>query len=449
VSSDRRVVAVDLGAASIRVAAVDLDAGVPEVEVLHRWRNAPVKAGDGTLRWDWPRIVSEVETGLAKAVAAGPVASIGVDGWGVDYGLIDSAGVPVALPFSYRDLRTASWESVLDKVGADHIYELTGIQLMAINTLFQLAVHDREELDRAAAMLLLPDLLVHALTGTVGAERSNASTTAMLSITDGRWLDELVEAIGLQPAILPGIIDAPGEAGSWQGIPVTTVGSHDTASAFLGMPGLPEPGTVFVSSGTWVLVGVERDRADTSEPARLANFSNERGALGGFRLLKNLTGFWMLEQCRPAWGNPPVEDLLREADAVSDPVPLVDATDARFVSPDSMLEEIIDAAGFEHDPTRPEIVRCILESIAGGVGGIVEELSAITGTAMQRVYVVGGSARVDLLNRLIAERTGLPVTVGASEATALGNAVVQGVGVGHFASLDTARRWLRGTGVPL
>lgn len=444
-----RVVAIDLGAASIRVAAVDLAAAVPEVEVLHRWRNSPVEAADGTLRWDWPRIVSEVETGLERAVAAGPVASIGVDGWGVDYGLVDTAGDLVALPFSYRDARTEQWESTLDAIGADRIYAITGIQLMAINTLFQLAVHDRAELDRARAMLLLPDLMVHALTGAQGAERSNASTSAMLDVSDGGWSGELIDGIGLSGEILPQIVDAPQRAGWWQGIRVTTVGSHDTASAFLGMPGSPGPGTVFVSSGTWLLVGVERDHADTSEPARLANFSNERGALGGFRFLKNVTGFWMLEQCRPAWGNPSIEQLIREAEAVPHSVPVVDATDTRFVSPESMLGEIVDAAGFDGEPARGEVVRCILESIATSVGDIVEELSAITGTAMERVFIVGGSARVGLLNRLIAENTGLPVVIGASEATALGNAVVQGIGVGHFADLDEARNWLEGTGVPL
>lgn len=444
-----RVVAVDLGAASIRVAAVDLLAATPAVSVLHRWKNTPVRADDGTLRWDWPRIVSEVETGLEMATTLGPVASIGVDGWGVDYGLIDAAGDLVALPFSYRDPRTDAWEATLDALGGEFIYETTGIQLMAINTLFQLAVHDPGELERAASVMLLPDLMTQTLTGTVAAERSNASTTALLAVADGEWSVPLAEGIGLSTRFLPGVVDAPATAGAWQGIPVTTVGSHDTASAFLGMPGSPEPGTVFVSSGTWVLVGVERPAADTSDAARSANFSNERGALGGFRFLKNVTGFWMLEQCRPAWGNPPIEELIREAGAVPGPVPTVDASDARFVSPASMLDEIIAAAGFESEPTRAEVVRCILESIADSVAQIIDELAMLTDTEMKEIFVVGGSARVRLLNRLIAERTGLRVFVGSPEATALGNAVVQGIGIGQFAGIDDARQWLATTGVAL
>lgn len=443
---ERRVVAVDLGAASIRVATVDLAASVPAVDVVHRWHNAPVRGVDGTLRWDWTRIVSEVEAGLALALASGPVASIGVDGWGVDYGLIDRSGDLVALPFSYRDSRTDDWYRVGDGIGLDRIYAISGIQLMPINTIFQLAVHRRDELERAATMLLLPDLMVRSLTGAEMAERSNASTTALLDVADGSWSQELIERIELPLGVLPEVVGAPQPAGSWIGIPVTTVGSHDTASAFLGMPGPSGPGTVFVSSGTWVLVGVERDAADTSQAAQAANFSNERGALGGFRFLKNLAGFWMLEQCRPVWGDPPLQDLVAEAEAYSEPVPVVDATDARFLAPESMLGEIVAAARFEGEPTRGAVVRCIFESIATGIAGVIDELSAITGTEMDRVCVVGGSAHVGLLNELIERHTGLPVVVGAPEATALGNAVAQGLGIGHFGTLEEARTWLEATG---
>lgn len=448
-SGGPRVIAVDLGAGSIRVASVDLGAAVPVVEVLHRWQNTPLRAADGSLRWNWPRIMSEVEAGLTKALASGSVASIGVDGWGVDYGLVDRSGELISLPFSYRDSRTDVWREVGDAIGLERIYGITGIQLMPINTIFQLAVHPREELDRADTMLLLPDLMVRALTGAEMAERSNASTTALLDVADGTWSRELIEHVALPPEIFSEVVDAARPAESWNGVPVTIVGSHDTASAFLGMPGPAGPGTVFVSSGTWVLVGVEREAADTSEASRAANFSNERGALGGFRFLKNLTGFWMLEQCRPAWGSPPVQDLVAEAEDYSDPVPLIDATDARFLAPKSMLREVVEAAGLEREPTRGAVVRCILESIASGVARVVDELSVITGTEMRRVCVVGGSSRVRLLNELIAFHTKLPVVVGSSEATALGNAVAQGLGIGYFAGLDEARGWLKATGTVL
>jgi len=164
------VLAVDLGATSVRVAAVDLDASQPEVDVLHRWQHSPRAATDGSLRWDWPRIVAEVEEGLRKGMASGPVASIGVDGWGVDYGLIDGAGDLVALPFSYRDRRTDGWQATAEAIGPNHLYEVTGIQLMGINTVFQLAAHDRGELDAASRLLLLPDLLIHHLGGSEATE---------------------------------------------------------------------------------------------------------------------------------------------------------------------------------------------------------------------------------------------------------------------------------------
>jgi rhamnulokinase len=445
VTTDHRVVAVDLGATSIRVASVDLGAADPAVEVVHRWRNTPVTAPDGTLRWNWPALVSEVEEGLAKAAAGGPIASIGIDGWGVDYGLVDGAGDVVSLPFSYRDPRTDGWLGIAETIGLERIYAITGIQLMPINTIFQLAVHPQAELKEATRMLLVPDLLVHELTETEAAERSNASTTAMLDLESGQWSSELVDAIGVPHEILPAIVDAPRPAGHWRGIPVTRVGSHDTASAFLGMPGAPGPGTVFVSSGTWVLVGVERPDADVSEAARAANFSNERGALGGYRFLKNITGFWMLERCRIEWGNPPVPELILEAAGVAEPVPLLDAADPRFLAPSSMLAEIIEAGGFDAEPPRAVIVRCLLESIAASIATVVRELETITRTDMREVFVVGGGARVDLLNDLIARHTGLPVVVGSPEATALGNAIVQGLGTGRFGGREEARGWLMST----
>ncbi|CAN5730108.1 rhamnulokinase family protein [soil metagenome] len=425
---------------------VDLDASVPHAEVIHRWKNAPIKAADGSLRWDWPKITSEVQAGITKALTRGPVVSIGVEGWANDYGLIDKHGDLVALPYSYRDQRTRDWAALADRLGADRIHAITGIQLISFNTLFQLGLHDRQELERANRILLLPDLMVHQLSGFEGAERSNASTTAMLGVQDGQWSSELADAIGLPKGVLPDIVAAPRQAGSWQGIPVTTVGSHDTASAFLGMPGHPGNDTVCVSSGTWVIVGVERETADLSERARHAGFSNERGALGGFRFLKNLTGFWMLEQCRIAWGNPPLDVLLHEAEDTTGPVPLVDAADHRFISPASMVEEIVAAAGFGRPPSRGEVVRCILESIVHGIVAVIDELSALTGTEMRRVFVAGGASRAGLFNQLIARETGLPVVVGSSEATALGNALAQGLGVGYFSRLEEGRQWLGTTG---
>ncbi len=444
-SSPARVLAVDLGATSVRVAAVDLDAPVPDVEVLHRCQHSPVAAADGSLRWDWPRIVAEVEKGLDLGLESGPVASIGVDGWGVDYGLTDQQGELVALPYSYRDLRTDGWQATADSIGADYLYEVTGVQLMGINTIFQLAAHDSEELDAAHRILLLPDLLVRQLGGSEGAERSNASTTGLMDARTGEWANKLIDTLSLDRSLFPDVVPAGRSAGRWRDIPIHLVGSHDTASAFLGMPGGSTPGTVFVSTGTWVIVGIERPGVETSEAARDANFSNEAGALGGVRFLKNVVGFWILDQCRSGWGDPPIDVLLEEAASVTSSVPTFDAGDDRFVTAIDMEQEVRDAADLSPDTPRRVIVRTVLESIVDGVARVIDQLFKITGTPMSQVAVVGGGARVQLLHDLLRARTGLAVMKGSPEATALGNGIAQGIAIGRFDDLVDARLWLDGT----
>ena len=440
-----RVLAVDLGATSVRVAAIDLQAPEPQVDVLHRWQHDPITDIDGTLRWNWPRIVAEVEIGLERGVATGPVASIGVDGWGVDYGLIDAVGHLVALPYSYRDPRTEKWEITADAIGTERLYGISGIQIMGINTIFQLAVHDRNELEQASRLLLLPDLLVRHLSPYEGAERSNASTTGLLNIRTGDWAYQLIEEISVDPVLFPDVVSAGRLAGSWHGVPIHLVGSHDTASAFLGMPGGSSPGCVFVSTGSWVIVGVERPGVDDSAAARMANFSNEAGALGGTRFLKNVVGFWILEKCRAAWGHPPMEELMEEAASV-ERGPIFDAGDHRFVNPNDMEQQIRDATGLSGDTPRGVIVRSVLDSIVEGIARVVDELVSITAMPMTRMAVVGGGARVPLLHELLGIRTGLRIVRGSPEATALGNAVAQGIALGRFDGIDDARGWLEASG---
>lgn len=438
-----RVAAVDLGATSVRVAVVDLDAARPEPRVVHRMPHGPVAHSDGSLRWDWTGIVAGVRTGLAAAMAEGPLHSIGVDGWGVDYGLLDHKGRLLSPPYSYRDSRTRAWEAVAERVGHRRLYETSGIQLMPINTVFQLAAHPEEELRAAAALLLLPDLMVHELCGYVGAERSNASTTGLLDARTAEWADDLVDAVGVDAALLPPLRDAPEGVGSYQGVPVHLVGSHDTASAVVALPGLPGPGGAFISSGTWVLVGAERSEPDTSGEAYGANFSNERGAFGGTRFLKNVMGFWMLERCRDAWGGPRLDDLA-EAAAVAEPVPLVDAADERFLAPDDMDAEVRAAAGLGSNASRAQVARCVLESIAAAAAAVVHELPAFTGHPVDEVFVVGGGVRMPFMNRLLERHTGVRVTAGSPEAAALGNALVQGVALGRFPDLRAARSAIAG-----
>lgn len=441
------MLAVDLGATSVRVAAVDLDASEPKVDILHRWHHAPLTDANESLRWDWPGIVEHVELGLQRGVDSGPVASIGVDGWGVDYGLIDAGGDLVDLPYAYRDTRTDGWEATAERIGVESLYAITGIQLMGINTIFQLAADSPKRLESADRILLLPDLLVNHLTGWVGAEVSNMSTTGLMNAGTNRWAESLIEAIGVPRSLFPEPEHAGTTAGSWQGIPVSLVGSHDTASAFLGVPFRPGVESVFVSTGSWVIVGVERPAPDTTTKAQAHNFSNERGAMGGTRFLKNVVGFWILEQCREAWGEPSVEELIHEAGEVKGKVPTFDAGDQRFVSTTSMLDEVTLATGLSEAVPRAVIVRSIIESIVLGVENVIREIGEVTGHQPEQALLVGGGSRIPLMSELLAKHSGLEVLVGSSEATALGNAIVQGVSIGAFDDLARAREWLSSTGL--
>ncbi len=435
-----RVLAVDLGATSVRVAAVELpDDGAPRLDVLHRYAHAPVRCADGSLRWDWDRLVSEVLSGLAAGVAMGPVDSIGVDAWGVDYGLIDDAGELLSPPHSYRSERTAEWAVVADRLGRARLYETTGIQLMGINTVFQLAAHDREELDRAARLLMLPELMLLALGADPVGEATSAATSGLVDLATGTWSAELLSEIGVRRSLLPDLLVAGTRVGEWRGVPLHLVGGHDTASAVVARPGDPAPDSVFVSSGSWLLVGAERAGPDTSVAAAAGNFSNERGALGGVRLLKNVVGLGMIEACRPAWGDPPVAALAEAADAVGGGGPVVDATDQRFLAPADMAAEVCAAAGLPADADRAVVVRCILDSIAAGAARVVDELAHLSARPVSGVDLLGGGGRLPLLVRLLREAVGVPVRVGPAEATALGNALVQGIALGVYPDLPTAR----------
>jgi rhamnulokinase len=417
-----RVAAVDLGATSARVAVVDSEQ--PEVvDVVLRCAHQPVHHDDGTLRWDWDGLVAEVERGLARALDAGPLDSIGVDTWGVDYGLLDSDGGLVAAPVCYRDPRTDGWRAVAHRLGEKRLYEETGLQLMGINTIFQLAAHDRAELARADRLLMLPELLVHHLTGAATAEVTSAGTTGLVSLHTGTWDAELLDEIDVPASLFAPIATAGGRVGEWRGVPVHLVGGHDTASAVHARPGGRDEHRAFVSTGSWVLVGVERDAPLVSRVARLANFSNERCVDGRYRFLKNLTGLWLLERCRDEWADATLEQLIAAAEAARGGI-VVNTDDGHLASGGSVAKAL--AAMAELDPAdRGGIVRCIFESIAAATAGVVMQVGIVTGTPITELDLLGGGAQIPLLVDCIATATGLPCTVGSSEATALGNARVQ------------------------
>jgi rhamnulokinase len=434
-----RVAAVDMGATSVRVAVVDLDADRPAVDVVHRWFHEPTTRADGSVRWRWGELVDSVRHGLERAREGGPLASIGVDGWAVDYGLLDEGGLLLSDPHSYRSPRTEGWRKVARSLGEVELYRRTGIQLLPINTIFQLAAHARDELARAHRLVMLPELVAFELTGEAACERSNAGTTGLVDVATGDWADDLVEAIGADPRILM-TPETPGRLlGEQRGTPVHLVATHDTACAFAASP-LDGAGRAFVSAGTWFIVGVEREEADTSDAARTANFSNEPGALGGFRYLKNVTGFWLLEQCAAEWDTT-ARDLLEHAADVPD-APVFDVLDERFLGPRRMADEVRTAAGLGADASPAVVVRSIVESVAAAVGSVVDDLRR-QAIPVHELAVVGGGGASSLVRDRIAFHAGVPVVAGATEATALGNAILQGVACGRFRDLADARAWAR------
>ena len=435
-----RVAAVDMGATSVRVAVVDLNADAPRVEVVHRWQHGPETRPDGSVRWRWRELLANVQVGLDRVLDTGPIASIGVDGWAVDYGLLDEQGRLLSDPHSYRSPRTERWRDVARLLGEAELYRRTGIQLLPINTIFQLAAHDRGELDRAAQLLMLPELVAYELTGQAVGERSNAGTTGLIDVATGAWAVDLAEAVGVAPSILPAIEPAGRLLGEHRGVPVHLVATHDTACAVAASP-LGPVDRGFLSAGTWFLVGVERPSADTSEAARAANFSNEPGAVGGYRFLKNVPGFWLLERCAAEWGDTTARallDLVDEADA-GPAGGVFDVREDRFLAPERMEDEVRAAAGLAADAPRAAVVSAIVRSIAAGVASVVEELRATQ--PVRELAIVGGGAGSIVVKRELEEAAGVPLVPGPAEATALGNALLQALSLGRFATLEHARAW--------
>ncbi|MFI6905428.1 rhamnulokinase family protein [Nonomuraea sp. NPDC050394] len=429
-----RFAAIDLGASSGRVIVSDESLTLTEV---HRFPNGATLR-EGALRWDIHRIFHEILYGLAKA---GPVASIGIDSWGVDYGLLGHDGTLLRDPVSYRDSRTEGVvPATIDRLGAGALYEATGIQPHPINTIFQLLADD---LTDAATMLLIPDLIAYWLTGEKGAEVTNASTTGLLDIHSRTWAYDLAGKAGIPTHLLPPIrhpgtpigVMTPAHAPAsccrdafpdWSA-PVVTVASHDTASAVIATPAATDA-FAYISCGTWSLVGVELSSPVLSEASRTGNFTNETGLDGTTRYLRNVMGLWLLQECLATWGMPDLPALLKAAEEAEPHRSLIDAADPAFLAPGDMPARIAEAcrrAGQPAPRTQAETVRCILESLALAHRNAITDATALSGHQVDVIHLLGGGARNRLLCRLTANATGLPVVAGPVEATALGNILVQ------------------------
>lgn len=455
--------AADLGATSGRVIVGRVGPGTLGLTEVHRFPNTPARLPTG-LHWDILGLYQGVLDGLREAARGGAVASVGVDSWAVDYGLLDADGALLGNPYHYRDARN---DTVADAVHAvvpeEELYGVTGLQHLPFNTVYQLAAErDGARLAAARTLLLVPDLLVHWLTGSVGAESTNASTTGLFDARSGTWAKGLLSRLGHDPSLFPPLRE-PGDpagtllphvaryAGLAEDTPVTTVASHDTASAVAAVPAT-EPGFAYVSCGTWSLAGLELDAPVLTEQSRAANFTNERGVDGTIRYLRNIMGMWLLEECRRVWqaqGLPArLPTLLEEAARARPFAALINPDAPEFLAPGDMPARIAAhcaRTGQEPPATPGAMVRCVLESLALAHRRTLRTAAALADREITHVHLVGGGSRNELLCRLTADATGLPVIAGPTEATALGNILIQARSRGLVGDLAGMRRLVAAT----
>ncbi|HTV11688.1 MAG TPA: rhamnulokinase family protein [Acidimicrobiales bacterium] len=460
--------AIDLGASSARMAAGRLEGGRLEMREVTRLSNGPVPLPDG-LHWDLLRIHHGMLEALGRLSREASDAElwVGIDSWGVDYGLLDAEGHLLGPPFHYRDSRTDGQLAVLGSlVALARVYQATGIQEMAINTICQLLVERSSAAYSVAShLLLVPDLLAYLLTGERRFERTNASTTQLVDSRTGQLVDWLFPLLDIRrdlfpSPVQPGEIYGPalGAVVSTVGIPfpptVVAVASHDTASAVLAVPA-STVNFAYVVSGTWSLVGLELEAPLISDATRAANFSNELGYANTVRFLKNVMGFWMLQECERSWaleGDPAnVVELLPAVEGCTPFRSLVDTADAAFAVPGDMPARIREACARRGEPvpaTRAEMVRCVLDSMALAIADALAEAQACSARVVEVLHVVGGGSSNRCLLSLLAAVTGLDVVAGPAEASAIGNLLVQFQAAGLIAGREEMRA-LVGRSFPL
>jgi rhamnulokinase len=443
----RRVVAIDLGAESCRVSLLRWDGSSAVLDMLHRFPNYPLER-DGHLYWDLDRICSGVEAGLAICArkARGPIDSIGVDGWAVDYVWLNEASAPLRDPFCYRDPRTESAQAELWKrIGPERLYALTGIQMIRINTLYQLYADQREQLSTGVRWINLPEYLLHRLGGQAVSEYTNSTHTQMVEAGSREWCEEILNAARLDFRAPASIVPPGTVLGTLQGrlaeLPefhstkLIAPACHDTASA---VAGIPDDGDdwAFISSGTWSLVGTVLPRACLTDAAYRCNFSNEGGLGGTVRFLKNVNGMWLIEECLRAWREEQVVwdlaalvaacrtlDVPRELLAVDDPRLLLS-----HGMPDRINSVLRDHGHREistHPSMAPQFANLIFHSLAHRYAEILQQVTEVSCKPLRKLFVVGGGSRNAYLNELIRKRCGIEVLLGSVESSTIGNAAIQ------------------------
>ena len=456
--------AIDIGASSGRHILGHLEDGKMILEEVFRFDNSQIRK-DGHDCWDHQALARSVLQGIAKCKEIGKIpATIGIDTWGVDFILLDEQGLPCSDMVAYRDARTEGADALVDAaISADELYARCGIQKMLFNTIYQLAALKKEhpeQIEKAQRLLMVPEYLNFVLTGQMANEYTNATTGNLVNARAKDWDWEVIDKLGL-PSRIFGKLEMPGTAlGGLTSAVQATVGfdaqvvlpaTHDTGSAFLAVPARDDQ-AVYISSGTWSLLGVENAEPITTPEAKAANFTNEGGAWYRFRFLKNIMGLWMIQSIRRELnGVDYVEgkdyekgrkysfaDLENAAKAASAFAGRVNANDTRFFSPESMIAEVLAAADVK-PATVGELMQCVYASLADCYAKMIRSLSDLTGKSYTSVNIVGGGSKDGYLNKLTAEATGLEVFAGPTEGTAIGNLIVQFIASGELADLAAAR----------
>ncbi len=457
----RRFLTFDLGAESGRAVLGIVDDQRIALHDVHRFPNEPQRILD-RFHWDTVRLFAEIKRGLAKCVAdhPGPLHGIGVDTWGVDFALLDQRDDILGLPYHYRDARTdGMMDEVFRIVPRDEVYRTTGIQFMQLNTLYQLMALRKAGsplLELARTMLMTPDLINFWLTGIKANEFTNATTTQCFNPVAGGWAFEMLDRLGIPTGFFgdvvpPGTVLGPlhatmrDETGA-DAVSVIAPATHDTGSAVAAAPARGATGWAYISCGTWSLVGVESPQPVINERTLAYNLTNEGGVCGTIRLLRNVMGLWLLQQCRQSWARTDrtysYEELAQMAPTAEPFVALIDPDDPAFLKPRDMPEAIRDycrRTGQSAPDSVASFVRAIVEGLALKYRWVIERLEEVTGTPIETIHIIGGGSQNRLLCQATADATGKPVMAGPVEATALGNVAIQAMATGAIADLSQAR----------
>lgn len=458
---------VDLGAESGRVLAGLFDGKTVQTRELHRFRNGPVSVG-GTLRWDLVNLWREIQTGIAKGASeyGDSILSIGVDTWGVDFALLSETDELLGLPYCYRDSRTAGlMEHTFTQVSRAEIFEQTGLQFMEINTLYQLVAMKQKNpalLEQAATFLMIPDFFNWLLCGSKVVEFTDTTTSQCFNATTRDWAFDMLNKLGLPTQMFPSVVDPGTKLGTLREDIAKLCGSsrfnvvapatHDTGSAVVAVPTQKTGSSnwAYISSGTWSLMGLEIPKANTSKRALELNVTNEGGVDGTYRLLKNIMGLWLVQQCRASFERQgrsydydALTKLASEAPAFA---AIIDPDDSRFLSPDDMPSAIASwcrETGQAAPDTDGGMVRCCLESLALKYRQVLRWMEELEGTTVDVVHIVGGGTKNELLNQFTANACGCGVVAGPDEGTGIGNILIQARTAGETGSLDEIRQIVR------